>query len=164
MLDKTRNRKITAIALFLFSILYLFFTMKLKLGTPKNPGPGFVPAWIGVLLILTTGYHLICVLKASAAEGKQETAASDGERNYLAIYGTLGCTLLFPIILETFKFLVSTFLVSLLLLLLLQPRRPVFSIVLGVVISVVSFLVFSLLLGVGLPNGPLEVLLFRIGG
>jgi putative tricarboxylic transport membrane protein len=162
--EKNRNRKIAAVALFAFSIFYLFFSMKLKMGAPKNPGPGFVPAWIGVLLILTTGYHLISVLKACAAEGKAESPTAQGEKNYLAIYGTLACTLLYPFILETLKFLISTSLVSFLMLFLLQPRKPVFSIFLALVISVVSFIVFSRLLGVGLPNGYLEVLLFRIGG
>ena len=164
MADKTRNRKITAVALLAFSLFYFFFTLKLKMGAPKNPGPGFVPAWIGVLLILSTGYHLFLVLKSSTAEEETDGPTSQGERNYLAIYGTLGCTLLYPFILETLKFLVSTFLVSFLLLFLLRPRRPLFSVFLALVISVVSFLVFSRLLGVGLPNGPLEVLLFRIGG
>jgi putative tricarboxylic transport membrane protein len=162
--EKSRNRKITAYALFAFSLFYLFFTLKLKMGTPKNPGPGFVPACIGILLILSTGYHLIGVLKACASEGKIERTAPPGEKNYLAIYGTLACTLLYPFILETLKFLISTFIVSFFMLLILQHRKPVFSFLIAFCISVVSFIVFSLILGVGLPNGPLEVLLFRIGG
>lgn len=164
MNGKSRNQKIVAVALFAFSILYLFFTLKLKMGGPKNPGPGFVPAWIGVLLILSTGYHLFQVLRACAVDRRGGEPPPQGEKNYLAICGTVACTLLYPFILETLKFLASTFIVSLLMLLLLKHRKPLFSILLALVISVVSFLVFSRLLGVGLPNGYLEVLLFRIGG
>jgi hypothetical protein len=51
MEGKTRiNRKIISFTLFGFSLFYLLSILGLKMGTPKKPGPGFIPVGIGALL------------------------------------------------------------------------------------------------------------------
>lgn len=161
---KGRNRKIISIALFAFSLIYLLSTLKLKMGTPKNPGPGFIPAWLGVLLIISTAFHLLRVFRRGSTDETPDVSPPKGKKDYKAILGILACTLVYPFILETFKFLISTFLVSFFMLFLLRPRNPISSSIIGFGISVVSFVVFSRFLGVGMPSGILETLLFRIGG
>jgi hypothetical protein len=49
------------------------------------------------------------------------------------------------------------------MLVLLKPSRTLFSFFLALGMAVGSFLIFSFLLGVALPSGFLEDLLFRIG-
>jgi hypothetical protein len=134
------------------------------MGTFKYPGPGLIPVGIGALLLLCTGIYLAKVLRGKPP-GEEKQAPSRGARkNYLAIFGILGCTLAYPFLLEYGKFILSTFAVAYVMLVLLKPSRSLFPFILSLGLAVGSFLIFSLLLGVALPSGCLEDLLFRMGG
>ncbi len=159
-----RNKKITAFVLFGFSLFYFLSSWRMKWGTPRNPGPGFIPLITGSLLLLCTAVYLIRVLRPPPREGKEEDAVFRGGKNYRAIFGILGCTLAYPFLLEHGKFIASTFAVSYVMLVLLKPSRSLFPFILALGMAVGSFLIFSFLLGVALPSGFLEDLLFRIGG
>jgi hypothetical protein len=163
-IHNSRYQKITAFILFGFSLLYFFSSLRLKLGTLKYPGPGLIPVGIGGLLLLCTGIYLARVLRVKPPGGKKREEGPRGEKNYLAIFGILGCTLAYPFLLEYGKFVVSTFAVAYLMLVLLKPSRSLFSFFLALAMAVGSFLVFSRFLGVALPSGFLEDFLFRIGG
>ena len=158
-----RKEKITAVILFGFSLFYLFSSVGLKLGTAKNPGPGLIPVVIGSILLLCTTFYLARVFWAKLPERETGDKAAGEEKNYRAIYGILACTTVYPFILETLKFTLSTLAVTLAMLVLLKPQRPLFSFLLALGMAVGSFLIFSRLLGVALPSGLLEDLLFRIG-
>jgi len=159
-----RYEKITAFVLFGFSLFYFLSSGRMKMGTPRNPGPGFIPLIVGSLLLLFTAAYLIRVLRPKPGGRKEAKAAPRGEKNYRAIFGILGCTLVFPFLLEYGKFIVSTFAVAYVMLVLLKPSRSLFPFFLALGMAVGSFLIFSLLLGVALPSGFLEEFLFRIGG
>lgn len=160
-----RNQKITSLALFGFSLFYLLSSFRLETGTLRNPGPGLMPVAIGALLFLCTAVHLIGVFGKKSPRGEAETGetAAAGGRNYPAILGILASTIVYPLILETLKFLVSTFALAFVMLVLLKPRRHFSSFLLALGMAVGAFLIFSRLLGVALPSGFLENLLFRIG-
>jgi hypothetical protein len=159
-----RYEKITAWVLFGFSLVYFLGSLRMKMGTTRNPGPGFIPLITGSLLLLCTAAYLFRVLRAKPGGREEAKAAPRGEKNYLAIFGILGCTLAYPFLLEYGKFIVSTFAVAYVMLVLLKPSRSLFPFFLALGMAVGSFLIFSLLLGVALPSGFLEELLFRIGG
>lgn len=162
---RPRNEKIAAAVLFGFSLFYFFSGFSLKMGSPKNPGPGFIPGIIGILLVFFTGLHLARVLQIKPSVGKADSEeGADSGKNYRAILGTLACTILFPLVLETLKFLAATCLVTFMMLFFLKPEKPLFSFLLALGLTVGTFLIFSRLLGVALPMGPLESILFRIGG
>jgi len=163
-MDGNSRRKEMTIAWVLlgFSVLYFVSSLRLEFGTARNPGPGFMPAVIGCLLTLCTALYLIRVIRKSAAE--RESAPSGTRKNYRAITAVIASGILYPLILETFKFLFSTFLVTFLMLYLLKPGKALFSVLLALAMAIVCFVVFSCLLGVGLPMGPLEILIFNIGG
>jgi len=160
----SKNQKITAFILLGFSLLYFFSSLRLKLGTLKNPGPGLIPVGIGCLLLLCTGIYLTRVLREKPPGAEREAPSQQGPKNYLAIFGILGCTLAYPFLLEYAKFILSTFAVAYVMLVLLKPPGSLFSFFLALGMAVGSFLIFSLLLGVALPGGFLEDFLFRIGG
>jgi len=157
-----RKETIIALALLGFSALYLVSSFRMEIGSPRNPGPGFFPTVIGLLLTVCTGIYVMRVLRKSAAEGR--SAPSVAGRNYRAIAAIIASGILYPLILGTLKFLVSTFLVTCVMLYVLKPRKIFSSIFLALAMAIVSFMIFSRLLGVGLPMGPLEILLFNIGG
>ncbi len=159
-----RKEKITAVALLGFSLFYFFGSLTLPWGNIRYPGPGFIPVVIGSLLLLCTAFYLIRVFGGKFPAGKISDTAAGEEKNYRAIIGILACTIVYPLILETLKFLVSTLTVAFVMLVLLKPQRPFFSFFFAVGMAVASFLIFSRLLGVVLPSGFLENFLFRIGG
>lgn len=157
------SEKITAGILLVFSLLYFLKGLSLQMGVPGNPGPGFIPVIIGSLLVASTSFSLVRVFRKKDLREGERTSAEE-KKNYAAILGITGCAALFPLILETFKFLTTTFAVSFLMFSLLQPKKWGFSLFLAAGMSVSSFLIFSRLLGVALPMGFLEIFLFRIGG
>ncbi len=159
-----RNEKITAGVLFGFSLFYFITSWRMKLGTVRNPGPGFIPVITGSLLLVCTAAYLIRLWRPKTGEPKEEKAASRGEKNYGAIFGILGCTLAYPFLLEYGKFIASTFAVAYVMLVLLKPSRSLLAFFLALGMAVGSFLIFSLLLGVALPSGFLEEFIFRVGG
>ncbi|MGE5252942.1 MAG: tripartite tricarboxylate transporter TctB family protein [Planctomycetaceae bacterium] len=158
------NEKITAAILLIFSLLYFFKGLSLQVGVPKNPGPGFIPFIIGILLISCSGIYLVRVFRKADLEGNGRKTSEGEKRNYAAILGITACAILFPLVLETLKFLTTTFVVSLFMFLVLKPKKRALAFVLAAGMSISSFLIFSRLLGVGLPMGFLETFFFHLGG
>ena len=136
----------------------------MKFGSPRNPGPGFIPLIVGSLLLLCAAVYLIRVWSLKSGGGKEGEVPPGGGKNYPAIFGILGCTLAYPFLLGYANFILSTFAVAYAMLVLLKPSRRLSSFLLALGMAVGSFLIFSFLLGVALPSGFLEDLLFRIGG
>jgi hypothetical protein len=160
----SRREVATAVVLVVFSVVYFISGFRLDRGTIQDPGPGFLPVAIGFLLILCTGIYLVGVLRRKLHSGKPAGAAATERKNYRAIFGILFCALLYPLILQRLKFIISTLIVAFFMLVLLQPKKPFFSFSLALAMAVGTYVVFSFLLGVALPMGFLENLLFRIGG
>jgi len=158
------NEKITAAILLVFSLLYFFKGLNLQVGVPKNPGPGFIPVIIGILLVSCTGFYMVRVFRKGGLEGKGEKTSEGEKKNYAAILGITACAILFPLILETLKFLMTTFVVSFFMFVVLKPKKRAFALFLAAGMSLSSFLIFARLLGVGLPMGFLETFFFRLGG
>jgi putative tricarboxylic transport membrane protein len=159
---RDRHQVAAAVALFAFGLVYFLSALPLSMGTPGRPGPGLVPAVIGGLLVLCTSAHLVRTLRRSGT-GHAVPTAVPARRNRLAIAGILASTIVYPLILEPLKFLLATAAVAFVMLVLLSPGRPVFSLFLALGMAVVFFVVFSRLLGVALPSGALEHLVFQIG-
>jgi putative tricarboxylic transport membrane protein len=158
------NEKITAAVLLIFSLLYFFKGLSLQVGVPKNPGPGFIPFIIGILLISCSSFYLVRVFRKADLEGNGRKTSEGEKRNYAAILGITACAILFPLVLETLKFLMTTFVVSFFMFLVLRPKKRAFAFVLAAGMSISSFLIFSRLLGVGLPMGFLETFFFHLRG
>lgn len=157
-----RNQILISLALFGFSLFYFLSSLHLKMGTPRNMGPGFVPAMLGVLLLASTAFHLIRVYRARPS-GEAAESPPEEAKSYWAVAGILACTAAFPLILETVKFVASTFIVCFAMLLLWKPRNFLFSFLFSLGMAVGCFFLFSRFFGVALPSGFLEGLLFRIG-
>ncbi len=161
---RQRSLKITALSLLGFSLLYFFGSLRLKAGTLKNPGPGLIPAVIGALLIICTGFYLFRVFREKSGEQEKGRESSPEGKNYRAILGILICTTVYPFILEPLKFILATFSSGFIMLFLLKPEKILHSFLLALALAVGAFLIFSRVFGVAMPSGPLEIFLFRIGG
>jgi len=156
-----RRETIIALALLGFSVLYLVSSFRLEIGNPRNPGPGFFPIVTGVLLTLCTGIYVMRIIR-KRTRGEKSVPPAAG-KNYRALAAIIGSGIFYPLILGTLKFLVSTFVVTFIMLYMMNPRRLFSSILLALAMAIASFMIFSRLLGVGLPMGPIEIFFFNIG-
>lgn len=157
-----RKETIVALALLGFSALYLVSSFRLEIGNPRNPGPGFFPIVMGALLAVCTGIYVMRVIR-KRTQGEKSGPPPAG-KNYRALAAIIGSGIFYPLILGTLKFLVSTFVVTFIMLYMMKPQRFFSSIFLALAMAIASFMIFSRLLGVGLPMGPIEIFLFNIGG
>jgi hypothetical protein len=160
----SQKEKVTAVVLAGFSLIYLYGCLRLKLGTLKNPGPGFIPLLVGSLLFLCTSVNLYKVFKRKIrTEVKTEKGEGEG-KNYIAIYGILGAAILYPVMLGNLKFILATMIVMFLMLALLKFKNLTYSVLTAFLITVISFVIFARFLGVALPSGMIEEFIYSIGG
>jgi len=158
-----KKEKITASVLWAFSLIYLYGCLRLKLGTLNNPGPGFIPALVGILLLLCTGTYLYKAFKGKRLEQETTEKSTEREVNYPIVFGIVGSIIFYPFLLGYLKFLVATLITVFLMLVLLRFKTLTFSFLTAIGITVISFVIFARLLGVVLPSGILEELIFQIG-
>jgi putative tricarboxylic transport membrane protein len=165
-LGKLRQERIAAVLLWVFSIIYLSASSQLTLGIPKKLGAGFIPLVIGVLLFVSASLYLY---KALAAKSKERERDSHDDfrdrgvqRDWLPVLGIAGCLVAYPFLLGRLHFILSTFAGTFAMLLFLRFKRPVHTLWVAVVITITAYVVFSIILGVVLPNGPVEVFVLRL--
>jgi hypothetical protein len=154
--------RITALGLFGFSVLYLYGGWHLKWGTMKNPGPGFMPSLVGVLLFICTGIHVYRTFTGGRRdEGPSQGTGIHGPR-YGVVLGIFACVVLFPLLLVHLKYLLCSSALVLVMLLLLRYKTPLMCLAAAVLISLVSYLIFARLLGVALPMGFAEEFIYAL--
>jgi putative tricarboxylic transport membrane protein len=154
---KSGQERIAAAVLWIFSVVYLCAGSQLKFGVLKKPGAGFIPMAIGVLLFLSASAYLY-----RALAGKSNAPLSEGEGaqpwklDWLPVLGITGCLIAYPFLLGRLHFIVATAGCTFVMLLSLRFRKHIRALLVAALIGVASYLLFSFVLGVVLPNGPLE--------
>lgn len=161
---RQQNERITAVVMVGFSLVFFLKGLTLQFGTFKSPGPGFIPFIVGILLLTCGSAYFFRVFRKRDIQVAGGSPAEREERNYGAVFGITFCAFLFPLLLGPLNFLITTFAVSSLMLLCLRPKKWGRALILAAGLAIASFLIFARLLGVSLPMGLLEILLFRIGG
>jgi putative tricarboxylic transport membrane protein len=159
-----RTQKIVAFCLLLFALLYLILALRLKMGRPGNQGPGFVPLLIGVSLVGCTATLLLRLFKAKPAQEEADESAPGGGPRYRTLIGIVLSMAAYPLLLGPLNFIVSTWIACFAMMLFLKPRSYIASLLMSMGVAVGCFVIFASLFGVALPAGPLEGLLFRLGG
>ncbi len=152
--------KIRAIVFLVLSLVYSFGCLHLKVGALDNPGAGLIPRIIGLLLLLFTGIHCFKVFRHGSKGA--DSSPKEERPNYAASLGIAASVVAYPFLLLQFKFLLATFAVVLVMLLLLRYRKWWASVVISAAVTVCSLLIFSRLLGVVLPSGWLEQMVFGL--
>lgn len=154
------KQKLTALSLFCFSILYVAGAWGLKLGSLRKPGPGFLPRLVGVCLVLCTGAHLWNVVRKKTESSSDESS----EGNAWTVAWLAGAILAYPVLLYFLKFILATFVVIYFMLLVLKFKGPVWDCAIALGVVVLTFVIFSMVLGVTLSIGPIEEFFFRLRG
>jgi putative tricarboxylic transport membrane protein len=162
MAPNIKHERIAATLLLVFSVLYTCGSLRLKLGQISNPGSGFVPLIVGLLLIGLTGAY---VTRAFTMRDKGEKREDDTSRSWSG-HGVTLCiaalVIVYPFLLRYLDFLISTFVTVWLILILLKYKRIYISGAIAIVITVALFMLFSRALNVVLPSGEIEQFLLNL--
>jgi len=119
---------------------------KLSIGVPAAPRQGFFPFCLGLILI---GLGLIILVQGvTRKNGVKETTGSKSR-----VILTLATIFAYPFTLEPLGYLLSTFLFIFLLLKMMVKKAWWFAPVVACFVSVVSYILFKVLLKVLLPDG-----------
>ena len=144
---------IISLILILISSLFCFSSLKLGMGSIKDPGSGFIPFLTGCSLIALS---LFIVL----SEGKATRKAGSKPRLFKRIGLGLPPSLLvlislfiYILVLETLGFILSTFLFLTFLFSISEKRSWKVALGASIVITASAYLVFGYLLEISFPRG-----------
>jgi putative tricarboxylic transport membrane protein len=123
---------------------------KLPFGSVGNPGPGFLPWWAAVAL------GLLAVLRLGQTRLARPAPDDDHpDRRVATVVGLVVALLAYVALLELLGYPLSTFLLVLVVLRLLELRRWAVTLGIAAAAAIASFVVFAVWLKVPLPPGPL---------
>jgi putative tricarboxylic transport membrane protein len=130
----------------LLGVAVMIASLRLHLGTPTEPQPGFFPFTAGALLVL-----LCAILLVKALSGRSEGAEPFGElwRPLILIIGLL----VYSVVLDVVGYVIATILLSGVVLRVLDTKTWWKLVVISLALSIGTYLLFDRLLDVSLPGG-----------
>jgi putative tricarboxylic transport membrane protein len=121
---------------------------QLPFGGLRNPGPGFFPWWLGVVLVFLGAVLLVQAIRGAAG-------AAGGATRPGKIVLLLAALVVYVVILDAVGYAIATFLLVVFMVRALEPQRWAVALTLAVLAAGGSYVLFALWLGVPLPAGPL---------
>lgn len=149
------KERVISICILVFALVYLAGSISLSVGTIAQPGPGFMPAGIAFGLLIAAGVNVYKSFRAS----RETTETSELQITPIAI-GVL--LFAYPIILKPLNYVIATFLVLFILLRIMKFKTLLVSFLTALFTTLISFYLFSNLLGVVLPTGFIEDIILRL--
>ncbi|MFH2074333.1 MAG: tripartite tricarboxylate transporter TctB family protein [Pseudomonadota bacterium] len=136
-----------AVGLFFLAvgIVFMIGAVKLQVGVPTEPRPGFFPFIDGIILIVLSALFLFHAW--GGRTGKSETFGKMGGPVLVVL--TL---VLYVATLETLGYIITTTILSAVVLKVLETKTRIL-VLMSLILAVVSYLLFDRLLGVTLPGG-----------
>jgi putative tricarboxylic transport membrane protein len=142
---------------FIFSLFACYLSYKLGLGTVHQPGPGFVFFWTAIVVAVLS---LVVVVKSFAEEPTEEKKVyftTSGVRKTVLVLLAL---FLYGLLLEWAGFIVMTLLLLIFLLRAIEKKTWLFTLLMSLTATALSYLLFETALQSQLPKGLLEYLRF----
>jgi len=140
---------------FLFSLFISHQSYKLGLGTLRQPGPGFLFFWTGIVIAILSLIVIFASFK-NEVRGDSIFARSNITKLLLA----LGSLFLYALLIEWLGFLIVTLLLFIFLLKVIEKKKAWFALLVSLTVTIFSYLLFELILQSQLPKGLLEFLRF----
>ena len=154
MLNKTHDQK-SGLFWFPVGLVITYFSIGYGIGNLGEPGPGYVSFLMGVIITVLSGVMVI-----RDARGKvRETISSLFQGNWHRVALTMGILLLYTILLPYLGFVLDSMILIYTLMVVAGRRNHVVTGITAILISSISYFVFSVLLQVSLPAGVLVELL-----
>ncbi len=131
------------------SAVTVWLSSKFPFGSFDNPGPGFLPLSVGIILFLLSFILFIQTL-LKGEEGRKILWTKGATARVLLILASL---VVYGILLESLGFMLMTFLLMGFLLLVIGSQRILLAILISLASSIGCYAVFQLWLEVQLPKG-----------
>ena len=134
-----------------FAIYIGIESFRLPLGSFRDPGPGFLPLLIGLIL---AGLSVVCFIQARTAESMERKGSWYSRERWKNLVWILLALFSYALVLDILGFLVSTFLLLIFLFRFgMEPQKWFWAIGGSVVASLSCYVVFELWLRTQLPKG-----------
>jgi putative tricarboxylic transport membrane protein len=143
---------------FLFSLFISFESYKLGLGTVRQPGPGFLFFWIGIVIAILSWVVILTSFKKQSIE-EFRVSVFEGS-NIAKLLLVVGSLFIYALLIEWLGFLIVTLLLFIFLLRIIEKKKTWFAVLVSLAITAFSYLLFELGLQSQLPKGLLEFLRF----
>jgi len=141
-------------------ILMCIGAIKLKLGTFRTPGPGFLPFLSGVLLGIFGLIHSFSTtfarLRVRKETENEEPPVVWNWKKLINPFLALLILFIYILLLEPLGFIFTTFICMLFLFKLSEPKKWLKPLILSVSTSILSYLLFSVWLRCQFPRGPIR--------
>ena len=141
-----RRDAIAAAAVLALGAAIVAGASRLPFGGVHNPGPGFFPWWLGVVLVL-----LGAILTVQAAVTRATARGASGRP--VKVLVLLGALSVYVALLDPLGYVAATFLLVLFMLRGLEPHRWLVAVGVAVLAAGGSYVLFAVWLGVPLPPG-----------
>jgi putative tricarboxylic transport membrane protein len=148
-----RADQITGIITLIFSVAVMEGGRRMPPSNTFGPGAGFLPFWLGVILALLS--ILLFVNARRQADGTADRSPFPNKKSMLSIALTTGSLAAYNFLIEPLGFLVSTVLLSAFLLGVVERERWHVTALVAVANAIGLYIIFQVLLGVGLPKNAL---------
>lgn len=139
--------RVSGIALALLALGVIWESLKLPLGTLYNPGPGFLPLLLAIVL---GGLGVVIV----ALGGRAPRVSSLGWGEAKHALAILGACAFAALALERIGYRLTVLVILVFLLWAVERKRPLTVAALALGLSLGSYYLFNTLLKVQLPRGP----------
>jgi hypothetical protein len=130
--------------------IILYLSSNYKLGTPSDPGPGALPFGLGLVITFLSMILIVCSLRVKGF--KFEHPLPYGPRYCKVLLITL-VLVLDTFLLESLGYLLSVFILITIPMFILEPKRWISPLLLGIISSISSYVLFDIWLRVPLPKG-----------
>jgi len=155
---KDRADRVSGFFWLLFSVFVSYGSYKLGLGTLHQPGPGFLFFWTGIVTAILSLIVVLMSLKKPSLEETQEPIFGKGHVTKIVL--VLISLFLYALLMEWLGFLIVTLLFFIFLLGVIEKKRWLFAVLVSLIVTAISYLVFETGLQSQLPKGLLEFLRF----
>jgi len=145
-----------ALVLLAFGAAVSFEARKLGIGRVSAPGAGFFPFWLGVSLLLSSGFLAVTFLLSAEKKSIEERVLLKGTAWHKVVWVVTG-VLLYAFLLEPAGYLVATTLLMIFLFRASESQRWLSMTVWSVAVTVLTYILFKIWLQVQFPTGFLGI-------
>ncbi len=133
-----------------FCLYICIESLRLPLGSWRDPGPGFLPLGAGICLGILS---LIAFFQARSRTKRRTRGGWYSQERWKSLLLILGVLFGYALFLDFLGFLVSTFILLLMLFRFVEPQKWVVAVGGSALASIASYVVFELWLKTQLPKG-----------
>ncbi len=155
---KSKGDPVSGLFWLIFSAFVSYQSYKLGLGTLHQPGPGFLFFWTSIVTAILSVTVVVISLRKGPPEEAQRPAF--GKKNVTKIVFVLISLFLYALLMEQLGFLIVTLLFFIFLLGAVEKKRWPLVVLVSLIVTAVSYLVFEKALQSQLPKGLLDFLRF----